>query len=407
MIGLRRHETSGGVLPRLDGPARNRRTAFVDELFVPAEWFPGGELDPHLTLDALEPLALICQVISEALGDAASALRSDLRCLQQAASRCALEHRSTIYRAGHQLWSILDAVEPLGTLPALARRITGGQLADAIRGCALDSGANEEIDASLLNDLRHRNRSPDPSAVHREAARTQFLSAANGRDLPASLGPWVRDQWLPLAAVIRRRHSPNSAEFAGIGRVLGRLLDNSRLIPWSDPEPVIEMVMSRFAEDLAAASVPDSIRENTTAALGEALRASRPGCHLDITTLDAKPQACLTTLRATQEIHGDAARWRAAFPYGGWFRILDRDSKASRWMTVGVHHPGQSGLRFITLSARGFLDVPRRTLLSDLRYFRCSPVASTAAQDIALDELTRSVTMDCCPFKSFQTIQSS
>lgn len=371
--------------------------SFEPQFFVPVQWLPGERFDPHLTADALEPLALVHQVMTESLGGASSAYQADLRSLQQAATVCAIEHRTTLYRAGHPLWSILDAVQPLAALPTLARRIAGSQVAASLRDQALASNAQEHITSDLLNDLRHRKRAPDPSRVHRDAAEFQFQSAANGRDLPSSLGPWIRDQWLPLAAVIRRRFAPSLTEFRSLEPVLARLFDNARWLPWSSAELAIEMVVSRFLLDLERAGVPEAIRPRTAASLRAALCTLTPAQMLDHESLGPRTPLTPSMGRVAQEAHGEAGRWRTAFPFDAWFRIYDRRLDATRWMTVGVFHPGDEHLRFKALYDHHSIDIRRSHLLVDLRYGRASPIEATESQLIALAELTRSVKMDHYP----------
>jgi hypothetical protein len=208
--------------------------------------------------------------------------------------------------------------------------------------------------------------------------------------------------WLPLVSSIHLKFGADSDEMRRATRILQRLFAECRWLTQMKDTDQVKQIVDELEEGLAQLSVPPPLVTKAKTTLQDGLGAQEPDERLlDVETLSerAPPPAAASEETADAKpdpaavaVHDDAA-WRQAVPVGKWFRVFDRETNQTRWLSAGVLYPQSNHLTFTGFNPDVKLTIERRQFLEDLIAGKAEAVEPTEEQQSAIRllclELTR------------------
>lgn len=343
-------------------------------------------------------VALMTQVLDEIARDWAPEESASLQTLIGPLVRIALSDPSFFSDAEHPARDVLGSLtrrnEPRGQiLERAALLLAALQINEEAQADV------EPLSPDLLRDFLQKQRSSE-AQIHarveqsRVMAHERIKAAGSGSDLPAGIGRFLVQIWLPLASALHLKFGAESAEMGRMSRMLSELFGESRWMPKLEDLELSNDLLDSVGSELRSMAVPEPLVTKAKTLLKEGLedKAARSQL-LDLETLNPRPMTAPAESESAATVRldsgagatlADAGLWRAAIPVGAWFRLFDRKTQQTRWLSAGVLYPGTESLSFNGFDSSTNLGIQRRLFLQDIHEGKAEAVEATENQSSAL-----------------------
>lgn len=373
-----------------------------------AVWAPSGGAGGASSAGGPQRLSLVSQLLDETGRHWPSGELDALRRLVLPIVRIALADASFFANPGHPARTLIAGLEALAAEPADTRSPRLVEVEAALHGMQQDFSAPTQIDpldGPALAQFLLSQRSPrDTTSARltgaRAAAHQQVMAVGSGQDLPVGLGPFLNEIWMPLVAALNLRFGAGTPEWNRSEELLRHLFGECRWVPGNTEPTLVPTILEDVSAEMAEMGVPDKLVARATELLRSGLTSSADGDSLlDLETLGAR--AATDTRPVPARIIDEAASstgaaespidslgdWRASVPFGAWFRVFDRETDRTLWMTADVFYPEAAKLSFTGFDTSIRVSVDKAAFLADLQAGRAEPVNPTPAQGIAIARL--------------------
>jgi hypothetical protein len=229
----------------------------------------------------------------------------------------------------------------------------------------------------------------------RAAAYQQIRTVGSGRDLPVGVSGFLNQIWLPMISAMHLKFGAESEEMRRAAQILQRLFGEVRWLPEMKDSAVIQAILEELEKGLREIAVPPPLITKARTVLADGLgQPETTRKLLDLETLAERtpaaapaPEAQKPGASATPKpaaFMGDDAAWRAALPVSSWFRVFDRASDQTQWLSAGVFYPQSRTLSFNGFDGTARLSVERALFLEDLVGGRAEAVDPTELQQSSI-----------------------
>lgn len=283
-----------------------------------------------------------------------------------------------------------------------------GRLADAAdRLNALASGVQASGPVAPLSGaelrqflLSQRSAGASTSArieEGRAAAYQQIRSIGSGRDLPVGVSGFLNQIWLPMISAMHLKFGAESEEMRRAAQILQRLFGEVRWLPEMKDSAVVQAILEELEKGLRDIAVPAPLITKARTVLADGLGQQEANKKLlDLETLTERPPAAAApatsaepspkpgTPRPSAAFMGDDAAWRAALPVSSWFRVFDRASDQTQWLSAGVFYPQSRTLSFNGFDGEARLSIERALFVGDLVDGKAEAVDPTELQQSSI-----------------------
>ncbi|MGH8518513.1 MAG: hypothetical protein ACREUE_13760, partial [Panacagrimonas sp.] len=165
-----------------------------------------------------------------------------------------------------------------------------------------------------------------------------------------------------------------------------------RWLPETKDSVVIQSILEELEKGLRDIAVPSPLITKARTVLEDGLgRPETTHKLLDLETLTERSTASAAAEPEprkgngkTAVFKGDDAAWRAALPVSSWFRVFDRASEQTQWLSSGVFYPQSRTLSFIGFDGEPRLSIERGLFLEDLIGGKAEAVDPTELQQSSI-----------------------
>lgn len=362
-----------GPGPALHGPGGQQRLSLVAQLLLDqTRGWDGGQSQAATQL--LVPLLRIALADPGFFSDPQHPARAALSSLVGASTGA----DSRLAEAADRLNSLASGVQEAGPVAPLS----GAQLRQFL--------------------LSQRSAGASTSArleEGRAAAYQQIRSIGSGRDLPVGVSGFLNQIWLPMISAMHLKFGSESEEMRRAAQILQRLFGEVRWLPEMKDSAVIQAILEELEKGLRDIAVPAPLITKARSVLADGL--GQPETErklLDLETLTERaPAAAAPAANDAQKTDapaaaapkpaafmGDDAAWRAALPVSSWFRVFDRASDQTQWLSAGVFYPQSRTLVFNGFDGAARLSIERALFLEDLVGGKAEAVDPTELQQSSI-----------------------
>lgn len=225
----------------------------------------------------------------------------------------------------------------------------------------------------------------------RAAAYQQIRSVGSGRDVPVGVSAFLNQIWLPMIAAMHLKFGSESDEMRRAAQILQRLFGEVRWLPEMKDSAVVQAILEELEKGLREIAVPAPLITKARTVLADGLGHQESARKLlDLDTLTERAPG--TTPAAPKSpagdkgtaCMGDDAAWRAALPVSSWFRVFDRASDQTQWLSAGVFYPQSRTLSFNGFDGQPRLSIERSLFLADLVDGKAEAVDPTELQQSSI-----------------------
>jgi hypothetical protein len=228
----------------------------------------------------------------------------------------------------------------------------------------------------------------------RAAAYQQIRSVGSGRDLPVGVAGFLNQIWLPMVSAMHLKFGAESEEMRRAAQILQRLFGEVRWLPEMKDSAVVQAILEELEKGLRDIAVPAPLITKARTVLADGLGQQETARKLlDLETLTERAQAPATAAATdtpkpgaakTAPFMGDDAAWRAALPVSSWFRVFDRASDQTQWLSAGVFYPQSRTLSFNGFDGAARLSIERSLFVGDLVDGKAEAVDPTELQQSSI-----------------------
>lgn len=252
------------------------------------------------------------------------------------------------------------------------------------------------LEMFLQDQRKVQQKTEQRLEVAREQARAQIRKLGSGVDLPAGIAKFLQSIWVPMGSAIYMRFGEESEQWRSAEKLLSRLFGASR---WARGPGLVDAVVDELLNVMTNLGLPEELSTRAIRLLREGLsKKPQKDLLLDLETLGErqkeaklKSDASTSPQSRNAERIGSLSDWRTALPFGHWFRVYDRATDRTVWMSAGVFYPESKGLQFTGFDPTARVKITKIEFLSDIKIGRAEAVSPTPAQVDALQRLTASL----------------
>jgi len=367
-------------------------------------WQAAPDAQTIFTAGAPQRLTLVSQLIDETGSRWPREEMDALRRLILPIVQIALSDSSFFSDAKHPARTLISGLESLATEPAPARSARLVAAETALRGlqqqhrppASVAPLAPSELQGFLSSQRSPKTDTSARMASAKAAAHEQVKAAGSGYELPVGLAPFLTEVWIPLVSALSLRFGVGAPEWTRSKELLQRLFGECRWLTGHVEPALVDTILDDVSGEMRVMGVPPNLVLRACTLLRDGLSSEALVMQrLDLETFaprgrtagaPAKPQD-----KAAAGPVDNLVDWRAGMPVGAWFRVFDRRTNRTLWMTADVFYPEASSVSFTGFDAEVRINVGKNDFLTDLRDGKAEAVNASPAQAEAIARLIASV----------------
>ncbi|TDU31083.1 uncharacterized protein DUF1631 [Panacagrimonas perspica] len=368
-------------------------------------WQAAPETQATFTAGAPQRLTLVSQLIDETGSRWPREEMDALRRLILPIVQIALSDSSFFSDAKHPARTLISGLESLAAEPAPARSARLAAAETALRGlqqqyrppASVAPLAQSELQGFLSSQRSPKTDTSARMASAKAAAHEQVKAAGSGYELPVGLAPFLTEVWIPLVSALSLRFGVGTPEWTRSKELLQRLFGECRWLTGHVEPALVDTILDDVSGEMRVMAVPPNLVLRACTLLRDGLSSEALVMQrLDLETFAPRGRSAGAPTKPQEKSAAGPADhlvdWRAGMPVGAWFRVFDRRTNRTLWMTADVFYPEAASVSFTGFDAQVRINVGKSEFLGDLRDGKAEAVNASPAQAEAIARLVASVT---------------
>lgn len=367
-------------------------------------WKPAPEAQGAFTAGAPQRLTLVSQLVEETGSRWPREEIDALRRLILPIIQIALSDSSFFTNAAHPARATISSLDSLAAESAAERGTRLAQAETTLRGLQQQYQAPASVAPLTQADLQSflsSQRAPKSSTSARMAsakatAHEQVKAAGSGYDLPVGLAPFLTEVWIPLVSALSLRFGVGTPEWTRSKELLQRLFGECRWLTGHVEPALVDTILDDVSGEMNLMGVPPNLVLRACTLLRNGLSTEAQVLQrLDLETFAPRPRAAAAPPKPQEKsaaaVTASNVDWRTGVPVGSWFRVFDRRTNRTLWMTSDVFYPEASSVSFTGFDAEVRVNIGKSEFLADLRDGKAEAVNASPEQAEAIQRLVATV----------------